>query len=783
MTDLKATFSEIYNNWGFGGYPDSRSGPGSTLGETDNIRKEIRNLIDRFKIKTVVDLPCGDFNWMKEIVYGFEHYMGCDIVPEVIVANKKYSNEIIEFREFDLTGDEPIPEADLLIVRDVIGHLPLEMGKKALQNILNSKCKYLLSTTWYNKNDLEYYKKHSGNREVDTGRFYPVCLLSEPFNLPSPEFYIEEAPVVDEYDSGNRKGLGFWDLTKIRNNFNKDITVVTGLWDIQRTGRSFDVYIENFKKFLEIPVNMFIYVPKDLEYLVWQNPNRTKSNTHVRIFELHDLKNLYAPFWETTQNIRNSERWQNQTGEHGWLKNSPQAKNLWYNPIVQSKMFMLHDAKIMNFFNTDYFLWMDAGISGTVDISHFTDNKCLDKIVPYLKTFLFLSYPYEASTEIHGFDYTAMNRYARQEVKYVCRGGLFGGHKDFISVANSSYYHLLNNTLSDGYMGTEESIFSIMSYLEPHIYRRYALDGNGLIGKFTQALIDNTVELENFTSDANNKPKGVYNQTTDKTSLYVLSFNFPEQFEALVNSLEKHHEWLEKPRKILINNSQDAGVISKYENLCQRYGFEHIVTGENLGINRGRLFAAEHFQESDSSYYFFFEDDMMLHPSNIVSPCRNGFRQYVPNLYKNVHEIMAKEEFDFLKLSFSEVYMDNNIQVSWYNVPQAVRTEIWPEYDKLPSSGLDPYAPRTRFDRIDTHDGLSYITGDIYYANWPMIVSKKGNYKMFLETKWERPFEQTWMSYMFQETRKKNINPAVLLASPINHNRISHYTPEERREN
>ena len=134
MSDLKETFSQIYNNWGFGG-TESRSGPGSSLAETEDIRKKIRNLVTQFQIKTVVDLPCGDFNWMKEIVYGFEKYTGGDIVPEVIVDNQKYANQIINFIEFDLAGDREIPEADLLIVRDVIGHLPLEHGKKVIENI------------------------------------------------------------------------------------------------------------------------------------------------------------------------------------------------------------------------------------------------------------------------------------------------------------------------------------------------------------------------------------------------------------------------------------------------------------------------------------------------------------------------------------------------------------------------------------------------------------------------------------------------------------------------
>ena len=64
-------------------------------------------------------------------------------------------------------------------------------------------------------------------------------------------------------------------------------------------------------------------------------------------------------------------------------------------------------------------------------------------------------------------------------------------------------------------------------------------------------------------------------------------------------------------------------------------------------------------------------------------------------------------------------------------------------------------------------------------AEYPKVDYKK----MFLDTKWGHPFEQTWMSHIFQETTKGNIKPAVLLASPVWHNRIVYYNPEERREN
>ena len=791
MENYKNIFIDIYDNNGFGSL-ESKSGPGSTLDGTQKLRESIKKLIKDKNIKSVVDIPCGDFNWMKEIVFNFENYIGGDIVKKAIDENnERYSNNRIKFIEFDILNDE-IPTGDLLIVRDIIGHFPIEDGVKILKNILNSKCKYLLSTTWAKKigNDwfpCEQNDVHRENEGVEYGRFYPVNLMSNPFNLPSAEIYLEEDVIVDNFENGNRKTLAFWDLDKIRNNImntnqeKKNTTVVTGLWDINRQGRDFQHYIDNFKLFLDIPQNLFIYIESKYEHIVWEK--RNKSNTFVKTYELSDIKNIYSPHWDKTQEIRNNKKWVNQAG---WLESSPQASLEWYNPIVQSKMFMLHDATIWNPFDSEYFFWLDAGITNTVPHSHLVENNVLDSLSNYGNPFLFLSYPYEANTEIHGFEINAMNMYSGDNVKYVCRGGLFGGHKDQIKEANATYYSLLQKTLNSGYMGTEESLFTIMSYNEPDLYKRYELDGNGLIVKFTQALIDNNVKLIEI-----DKPK-IINTTkvTDKdvlsykTNLYMLTFNFPKQILHTISSMEKTPEWLTKPNLVLLDNSTNDEARNENIQIAKKYNFEYINLGGNTGICGGRQAAAEHFHNSDADFMFFFEDDMTINPPEMIGEvCRNGFRKYVPNLYNILHKIMLKDGFDFVKLTFTEVYFDNDKQCSWYNVPQVVRSKYWPNYDKLPVTGLDPNVPLTNFKNIRVMDGVSYIDGEIYYANWPMIVSKAGNKKMFIDTKWGHPYEQTWMSHMYQMTLEGNLKPAILLAAPIWHDRIMHYTPEERREN
>ena len=566
---------------------------------------------------------------------------------------------------------------------------------------------------------------------------------------------------------------------------NNKITIVSGLWNLSREGRDFEThYLPRFKEFLHIDVNMVLFLPKELHEEVWKI--RKSENTYIHTFELEDIKKVYAPHWDKTQSIRTSTEWLNITGEGGWLKGSPQATLEYYNPIVQSKMFMLHDAVCFNSFDSEYYYWLDAGITNTVPKSHFIEDRCLDNITKYTDPFIFLSYPYKAVDEIHGFDIKAMNRYAGKEVDYVCRGGLFGGHKDTIRETNGVYYGTLANTLNDGYMGTEESIFSIMAVKQPNIYKRFMLDDNGLVVKFTGGLLKDDIVLEPI-PEGHKKLKNIVTKDkleNSKTNLYILNFNFPQQLLYTLESMKKVPEWLEKPHIVLLDNSTDDKAKEDYKKIAKDNNFEYIWLEGNIGICGGRQKAAEHFHDSDADYYFFFEDDMTSNPPDLKGDyCRNGLRKFIPNLYEIVHKIMIKEDFDFLKLSFTEVYWDNNIQTAWYNVPQEIRTRDWPDYDKLPETGSDPNAPRTVFNTIDTMNNVAYISGEITYTNWPMIVSKKGNQKMFIDTKWEYPYEQTWMSHMYQENKKGNIKPAVLLASPIWHERIVYYKPEERREN
>ena len=241
------------------------------------------------------------------------------------------------------------------------------------------------------------------------------------------------------------------------------------------------------------------------------------------------------------------------------------------------------------------------------------------------------------------------------------------------------------------------------------------------------------------------------------------------------------NDFITRPRrKYLLDNSSDLSTTERYGSVCEKYGYEHIKK-DNLGICGGRQFIAEHAEENGFDFYMFFEDDMFFY-SGPDPYCKSGFRRKVAGLYKNSINIIRENGFDFLKLSFTEFYGDNGTQWSWYNIPQDVRGRHFPEKTKLPVMGTDPNAPRTKFGSIRVSNGIPYIDGEIYYCNWPQVVSRSGNKKMFLTERWSHPYEGTWMSYIFQETKKGNILPGLLLASPTQHERRDFYDGKLRKE-
>lgn len=620
-------------------------------------------------------------------------------------------------------------------------------------------------------------------KQIDFAEYEPEVIRMEWINLSDQEQLdtkniLKNNGYVFEIDGSDIVGIKsslYDEIFKTETFDSTSVTIVTGIWNIKRNElsdnwkREFQHYLNNLEKLMKTDDNMIIYIEK--EYRSFVEKHRKKETTLIVERELDWFKNNTEIF-NKIQGIRTNPEWYQQSG---WLVDSTQAKLEMYNPIVMSKIFLMNDAAILDPFNSTHLVWVDGALTNTVHEGYFWNDEVIKKLGKYFNKFSFVTFPYDGKVEIHGFKYSEICQYAEADVNKVARGGIFGGPKKQINEINNLYYSLLMDTLSNGLMGTEESLFTILLYQHPELFSFYEIESNGLLSTFFE-------NLKNDTLDVQTEDRVIEENKLDptKVGLYVITFNSPKQFEKLLKSMNTYDPDIltKTTQRYLLNNSTDKKTLPEYDKLCEKYGFAHIVK-DNLGICGGRQFIAEHFETTGLDYMWFSEDDMFFQRTE--GTCRNGFNRYHPNFFRKTMDIINKENFDFLKLNFSEFFGDNSDQWSWYNLPQKEREEYFPNNPRLPKHGLGK-PPKTTFNTIKSYEGLPYVNGEIYYCNWTQIVSRTGNKKMFLTTKWDYPHEQTWMSYIFQETKKGNINPGLLLLTPVEHERFDHYESGLRKE-
>jgi hypothetical protein len=191
----KDIFSEYYttNAWSS---EESVSGAGSTLAATTSLRAALPGLVSDLDIKSLIDAPCGDFHWMREVDLPLNEYIGGDIVePLIDRLNVEYANDRRRFMVLDLITD-PIPSADALFCRDLFLHLSFAQIESIRENFLRSDCQYLIAST-YPDIDVHF--------DIVTGQARPVNMLRAPFNWPEPIRILQDDP----YEHMTRQ-MGVW---------------------------------------------------------------------------------------------------------------------------------------------------------------------------------------------------------------------------------------------------------------------------------------------------------------------------------------------------------------------------------------------------------------------------------------------------------------------------------------------------------------------------------------------------------------------------------------------
>jgi hypothetical protein len=179
----EAVFTQIWreNRWLDG---ESRSGPGSNFDQTEVLRAGLADVVKELSTRSLLDVPCGDFHWMKEVRFSPDFvYTGGDIVAPLIKANnERYGDEIRSFKQIDILRD-PLPKADLILCRDCLVHLSFHDVVTAINNYKKSGATYLLLT---------HFKGERKNIDITTGDWRTLNFIKAPFYFPPPLRLIDE---------------------------------------------------------------------------------------------------------------------------------------------------------------------------------------------------------------------------------------------------------------------------------------------------------------------------------------------------------------------------------------------------------------------------------------------------------------------------------------------------------------------------------------------------------------------------------------------------------------
>ena len=184
LLPVQKRFERIFNRnlWGS---EESVSGFGSTLAATENLRRRLPALIDELGVASVLDVPCGDFHWMRHVVKERPQvdYTGCDIVPALVARLQgEFGSDRVRFVHCNAISD-PLPRADLIVNRDFLIHMSFRDAKSVIANVKRSRSSWLLANT---------YRNIPRNQDIVTGQWRYIDLTKPPYGFPEPLLEIEE---------------------------------------------------------------------------------------------------------------------------------------------------------------------------------------------------------------------------------------------------------------------------------------------------------------------------------------------------------------------------------------------------------------------------------------------------------------------------------------------------------------------------------------------------------------------------------------------------------------
>lgn len=188
---------QLFNDSRFFNRPlETPDGPGATVESTEGLREWLPTILGRYRIKTLLDAACGDFNWMRLVDLDGIKYTGWDVDNERIKrAVHNAAQETLtrgpyrpapHFDCVNLLTVDTIARYDLILCRHFLQHLPVnDLVVWVIERFRFSESPYALLTTFPGADNNFEWDPH-GTEHAWRGYF------ERPYDLTAPPFCLDE---------------------------------------------------------------------------------------------------------------------------------------------------------------------------------------------------------------------------------------------------------------------------------------------------------------------------------------------------------------------------------------------------------------------------------------------------------------------------------------------------------------------------------------------------------------------------------------------------------------
>lgn len=246
----------------------------------------------------------------------------------------------------------------------------------------------------------------------------------------------------------------------------KKPTIVTALFDIGRDKwngyeLSYDTYLHWMKAILMYDMPMVIYTDEILYEKIKENRKLCDPNLEKTIFEIKKLEDLeaYKMYYDKVSSLMNSDEFKSKI--HFMV---PEMTQPLYNIVIFNKIFYIKESIEKKHFDSDFYIWADAGVLRH-DIKEPIRNwPSLEKINQnYSEKITFFNHQEDINIWDHHLHLLAQYRYIHGGCFFVPNNGsIYSFINDFLS-----YIDLF---LEQGYVGSEEKYYDFCYVLNPENY-------------------------------------------------------------------------------------------------------------------------------------------------------------------------------------------------------------------------------------------------------------------------------------------------------------------------